>query len=348
MLQDRLASLDVRLVDEHLPIEPARPHQRGVEHLRPVRRGHDDDALPRVEAVHLREQLVQRLLALLVPAHRRLLADLAERVELVDEDDARRLGFSLPEQIADARGADADEHLDELGAAQAEEGHLRLAGDRAREQSFPGPRRADEQHALRDASAERRVLARVLQEVDDLAQFIRRLFDAGDVREAHLDVVVGVDLGAAARERHDAALGAAHAAEEERPQRDDEHDRQDPAQDLGDPPVLALAAKLDALRFELLDELRIAHDRRVERHVGALGVAVLAADDLGAERDRRRLALGDVGLELRVLDRAALSHRRRDEVDDEQEAEQGRRGPERRELAPRSAGFAAFSGQGTA
>ena len=35
-----------------------------------------------------------------------------------------RLGFGLREQIADARGADADEHLDELRAAQAEERHL--------------------------------------------------------------------------------------------------------------------------------------------------------------------------------------------------------------------------------
>ena len=49
--------------------------------------------------------------------------DLAERVELVDEDDARRLGLGLLEQIAHARGADADEHLDELRPAQAEERH---------------------------------------------------------------------------------------------------------------------------------------------------------------------------------------------------------------------------------
>ena len=43
--------------------------------------------------------------------------------------------------------------------------------------------------------------------------------DAGDVGEAHLHFVVGVDLRAAARERHHAAFGAAHAAEEEAPDR---------------------------------------------------------------------------------------------------------------------------------
>mgnify|MGYP003694392085 CR=1 FL=1 len=51
---------------------------------------HDDDALSRVEAVHLGQQLVQRLLALFVTAHRALHADLAQRVELVDEHDAGR------------------------------------------------------------------------------------------------------------------------------------------------------------------------------------------------------------------------------------------------------------------
>ena len=127
---------------------------------------------------------------------------------------ALRLG--LTEQIAHARRADADEHLDELRSAQAEERHLRFAGDRAREQRLARARRADEQHALRDAAAERRVLARVLQELDDLAQLLRGLVHARDVREAHLHVVVRVDLRAAARERHDAALGAAHPPEEER------------------------------------------------------------------------------------------------------------------------------------
>ena len=123
--------------------------------------------LRRVEAVHLREQLVERLLALLVAAHRRLDARLAERVELVDEDDAGRLGFGLLEQVADARRADADEHLDELRSAEAEERHLRLAGDGSREQRLAGARRPDEQHALGNAAADGGVLPRVLEELDN-------------------------------------------------------------------------------------------------------------------------------------------------------------------------------------
>ena len=181
--QNLLAAAHVGLVDEDLTIEPPGPQQRRIEHFRTVGRGHDDDALARVEAVHLGQELVERLLALLVAAHRRLDADLAERVELVDEDDAGRLVLGLAEEIADPRGADADEHLDELRAAQAEEGHAGFAGDGAREQRLAGSRRADEEHALGNAAADARVLFGVLQELDDLAQLLFGLVDACHVAE---------------------------------------------------------------------------------------------------------------------------------------------------------------------
>ena len=121
MRRTGLAAADVGLVHQHLPVEAAGAHQRRVEHLGAIGRGHDDDGLARIEAVHFRQQLVERLLALFVAAHRALHAHLAQRVELVDEDDAGRLGFGLGEQIAHPRGAHADEHLDELRSGQAEE-----------------------------------------------------------------------------------------------------------------------------------------------------------------------------------------------------------------------------------
>ena len=38
----------------------------------------------------------------------------ADRVDLVNEDDAGRILFGLLEQVAHTAGADADEHLDEF------------------------------------------------------------------------------------------------------------------------------------------------------------------------------------------------------------------------------------------
>ena len=64
--------------------------------------------------------------------------------------------LGLLEQLAHARGAHADEQLDELRAADREERHARLAGDRAREQRLAGAGRPDQQHAARHLAAELR------------------------------------------------------------------------------------------------------------------------------------------------------------------------------------------------
>src|SRR5262249_408660 len=116
-------------------------------------------------------------------------AALADGVDLVDEDDGRRRGARLIEEVADARGPDADEHLDELRAAGLEEGDLGLAGGRLGEERLAGAGRPDEQHPLRVAPAEGREALRLAQELDDLLQLGDGLVGAADVLEGHLDVL---------------------------------------------------------------------------------------------------------------------------------------------------------------
>ena len=180
--ENLLAPLHVGRADGHLAIEAAGPQQRRVENVRTIGRRDDDDALVGREAVHLDEQLIERLLALFV-AERVAAAAAADRVELVDEDDARRMAPRVLEQLADARGADAGVHLDEIRSAREEKRHLRFAGNRSREQRLAGSRRPDEQHALRNAAADRGEASGLAQEVDDLLHFLLRFVDAGDVGE---------------------------------------------------------------------------------------------------------------------------------------------------------------------
>ena len=66
--EDVQAALEVGALDRDLPVEAAGPQQRGVEDVRAVRRRDEDDAALDVEAVHLDQELVQRLLALVVAA----------------------------------------------------------------------------------------------------------------------------------------------------------------------------------------------------------------------------------------------------------------------------------------
>jgi hypothetical protein len=153
-LQDRGTAGLIRQVHDDTSIETAGPQQRLVEHVGLIRcREHDDAAAAR-EAVHLGEDLVQRLLLLVRAADRELAARAADRVELVDEDDGGRVLSRLLEQVAHARGANADDHLHELRRAHREERHAGLAGDGFREQRLARTRRADQQHAFRDASAQ--------------------------------------------------------------------------------------------------------------------------------------------------------------------------------------------------
>ena len=75
---------------------------------------------------------------------------------------------------------------------------------------FPVPGGPDQEDALRDLAAETLVALGVAEEVDDLLQLRLRLLDAGDVGEAHLDVLLAVDARAVLAERQRRARTAAH------------------------------------------------------------------------------------------------------------------------------------------
>ena len=85
-------------------VEPSRTKQRRVEDLGAVGRGEDDHGLGGLEAVEFGQDLVERLLALVVGARQgdRSLSGAPDRIELVDEDDRRRRGLGLGEEVANA------------------------------------------------------------------------------------------------------------------------------------------------------------------------------------------------------------------------------------------------------
>ena len=153
--QDRGPLGDVRQRDRDLPVEPPRPEQGRVEDLGPVRGREHHDARRGLEPVHLGQQLVQRLFPLVVGDDRaRAGPALADRVDLVDEDDGGRALARLLEQVTDAGRADADEQLDEAGPGDREEQHARLARDRAGQQRLAGAGRPDHEHAARHHRAD--------------------------------------------------------------------------------------------------------------------------------------------------------------------------------------------------
>ncbi len=65
-LEDLFAPADIRQADHHLAVEAARTQQRRVQNVRTVGGSDDDDAIVHLEAIHLHQQLVEGLLALVV------------------------------------------------------------------------------------------------------------------------------------------------------------------------------------------------------------------------------------------------------------------------------------------
>ena len=268
--QDIQPPLDVRIVHHHLAVEATRAQQRRIEDVGAVGGCDDDDVRALLEAVHLDEDLIERLLALVVAAAQASAAMAAHSVDLIDEDDGRGFRLGALEQVTHAAGADADEHLDELRAGDAEERHTGLACHRAGHERLAGPWRAHHQHALRDARTESDELVRLLEELDHFGQFLLGLFGAGDIGEGHLRALhVAHHAGTAAAKAERLVLAAAHRAHHAPQQPDDDergHDGDEQLQDQAAGVVALLLGILhigpcvagDAIRLQGAEEIGLA------------------------------------------------------------------------------------------
>src|SRR5205823_6870989 len=99
-LQDLLASHPVRPVDDDLAVEAAGPQKRRIEDVRAVGGGDQDDVVLHLEAIHLDQQLVERLLALVVASTQAGAAVATDGVDLVHEDDAGRVLLGLLKKVS--------------------------------------------------------------------------------------------------------------------------------------------------------------------------------------------------------------------------------------------------------
>ena len=320
--------------DRDLPVEAAGPQQRRVEDVGPVGGRDQDDALAVAEAVHLDQQLVERLLALVVAAAQAGAALAADGVDLVDEDDARAVLLGLLEQVAHPRGADTDEHLDEVGTGDREERHAGLTGDGARQQGLAGAGRAVEQHALGDLGAQRLIAGRVLQEVLDLVELLDRLVDTRDVGERGLGHVLGQLLGLRLAEAHHAATATTlHPAHHEDEDAEKDDHRQHEQENRRQPALLGdlRVERFGIRRCDLVEDLLGRRSRVLGEDLGrALGRVVTAVepqpDLLLAVVDLRFLDVARVELRNRhgridLREAARVVAEVTEGVDDQQDAE---------------------------
>ncbi len=225
--EDLFAAAHVGQADHYAAVETAGAQQRGIEHVGAVGGRDEDDAVVGFEAVHLDEQLIQGLLALIVSAAEASTAMAADRVDFVDEDDAGSVLLALLEEVADAACADADKHLNKVGTGDGEERHIGFAGHGTRQQGLAGSRRSDEQHALGNAAAQLLELLRLAQVFDDLLQLFLGLIDAGHILEGDLLLLHREQARTALAERQRLVAARLHLAQHEEPDRAEKNERAD-------------------------------------------------------------------------------------------------------------------------
>src|SRR3989344_1236478 len=251
--EDRLAVVDVGKVEDHAPVEAAGAEERRIENIGPVRRRKHNDLRIAVETVHLDEDLVQGLFALVVPAAQPSAPLAAHRVYLIDEENGRGGALRGLEGVAGSGCAYADEHLNELRGRDIKERPARLARDRAGEKRLPRARRAHEEHAARDARADVQELFWILQKINDLLEFLLRLFEARDVLKGRTILLAAREAQVRAAERERLVHAALRLAEhEEKDAADDEKRHERRNENTCPEPEAGLFLDLDRGRGERL------------------------------------------------------------------------------------------------
>ena len=113
-LEYRLSAVDVGIAYDDLTVETTRTKKRGIEYIGTVRGCDEDNALVYAETIHLYEQLVKRLLTLVVAAAEACASLTAYGVDLINKDNTGRIFLRLVEEVANTRSTYADEHFYEV------------------------------------------------------------------------------------------------------------------------------------------------------------------------------------------------------------------------------------------
>ncbi len=282
--EDPFATLHVGQIDHHLAVEAARSQQGRVEHVGAVGGRDQDHPVVGFETVHLDQELVEGLLALVVAPSQTGAAVAADGIEFVDEDDAGRVLLALLEQVAHPAGPHADEHLHEIGPGEAEEGHPRFTGHRPRQQGLARSRRAEQEHALGNAAPQALEFCGVFQKLDDLFEFLLGFIGPGHIVEGDLHLAPGEQAGPALAEAEHPPLPPLHLPHDEEPDGQNQDPGQDTDQVVGPGTGLLLEGVLDIFSVPVLQQLDV--DDPLGQHQGEVaegaGLPADLAQDGGA------------------------------------------------------------------
>mmetsp|Transcript_32035 Transcript_32035/g.59641 ORF Transcript_32035/g.59641 Transcript_32035/m.59641 type:complete len:249 (+) Transcript_32035:866-1612(+) len=153
-LQDGNAALEIRETDLDAAIETARTEESRVKNVGTVGGSENNDSGVTLETVHLGEDLVQSLFTLVVTSGNTGTTLTTNRINLINEDDARGVLLRHVEEITDAGSSDTNEKLNELRTGGRNERHSSFSGGSTSEKSLTGTGRTLHNNTLRDLGSE--------------------------------------------------------------------------------------------------------------------------------------------------------------------------------------------------
>ena len=168
-----------------MAVEAAGAEESLVEHINAVSGSDNDDARFVFETVHFDKNLVQSLL-IFAASTTAGVALVSDGVDFVNENNGGGVFLGFLEEVAHARGADADEHFGKFGTRDGEEWHVGFASDGASHEGLASARIASEEDAAGDFSAEGAVFFGVFEKVDNFLKVLFGGFIARDVFEGNV------------------------------------------------------------------------------------------------------------------------------------------------------------------
>ena len=114
-LQNSLTSCKVGEFGRNASVKTSRSEERRVERFGTVCSCENHNTLFAVKSVHLREELVEGLLALIIAAYLTVTL-FTDSIDLINEHNARSFLVRLTEQVTNLSRTHSDKHLNEFRA----------------------------------------------------------------------------------------------------------------------------------------------------------------------------------------------------------------------------------------
>src|SRR5690625_4126679 len=270
-----LAATNIRQADHHLAVKTARTEQRLVQHVGAVGSGNDDYALVALKTIHFHQQLVERLLTLIVATTVAAAAMATNGVNFVNKDDARCLFFGLIEHIPHSGGAHTDKHLHKVRARDGEKWHFGFPGDGFGQQGFTGTRSTRHQHAARDSAAELLKFTGVAQKLHQLLHLFLGLIHTGHISKGGFDLVFTQQTRFALAKAHGTTL-ATHAATLHLAHKEHQHGNDDKNGEAGYEQLLPEAGGFGQFAFHSHSVVEQIGHKPIVAHLWANGAKTTA------------------------------------------------------------------------